>query len=38
MGTGIVLHFHSFSAAELNIIGSEDEVFAQEFLYKESDF
>ena len=38
MGTGIVLHFHSFSVAELNNIGSEDEVFAQEFLYEESDF
>ena len=30
--------FCSFSAAELNNIVSEDEVFAQEFSYKESDY
>ena len=31
-------YFYSFSAAELNNIESEDEVFAQEFSCKESDF
>ena len=31
-------HFYSFSAAELNDIESEDDTFAQEFVYKESDY
>ena len=31
-------YFHSFSAAELNNIESENDVFAPEFLYKESDY
>ena len=31
-------YFYSFSAAELNNIESEDKVFAQEFLYEESDY
>ena len=38
MHTAIVSYFYSFSAVELNNIVSEDEVFAQEFSYKESDF
>ena len=31
-------YFYSFSAAEVNNIESEDEVFAQEFSYKECDY
>ena len=31
-------YFYSFSAAELNNIENEDEVFAQEFAYKKSDY
>ena len=31
-------YFYSFSAAELNNIESEDEVFAQEFSREESDY
>ena len=31
-------YFYSFSAAELNNIESEDEVFAQEFSCEESDY
>ena len=31
-------YFYSFSAAEVNNIESEDEVFAQEFSYEESDY
>ena len=42
MNTAIVSYllkyFYSFSAAELNNIESEDEVFAQEFSCEESDF
>ena len=42
MNTAIVSYllkyFYSFSAAELNNIESEDEVFAQEFSWEESDF
>ena len=42
MRTAIASHrlkyFCSFSAAELNNIESEDEVFVQEYLYKESDY
>ena len=34
----LLKYFYSFSAAELNNIGSEDEVFAQEFSCEESDF
>ena len=42
IGTAIVSYllkyFYSFSAAELNNIESEDEVFTQEFSYEESDY
>ena len=38
MCAAIVLYFYSFSALELNNTESEDEVFAQEFSYEESDF
>ena len=38
MHTAIVSYFYSSSAAELNNIESEDELFAQEFSYEESDF
>ena len=38
MHTAIVSYFYSFSAVELHNIVSEDEVFAQEFSYEESDF
>ena len=38
MHTAIVSYFNSFSAAEVNNIEREDEVFAQEFSYEESDF
>ena len=31
-------YFYSFLAAKLNNIESEDEVFAQEFSYEESDY
>ena len=31
-------YFYSFSAAELNNIESENDVFAQEFSFEESDF
>ena len=34
----VLKYFYSFSAVELNNIESEDEVFAQEFSCKESDF
>ena len=34
----LLKYFCSFSAAELNNIESEDEVFAQEFSYEESDY
>ena len=34
----LLKYFYSFSAAELNNIESEDEVFAQEFSCEESDF
>ena len=34
----LLKYFYSFSAAELNNIESEDEVFAQEFSYEEIDF
>ena len=41
-GTAIVSYllkyFYSFSAAELNNIEGEDQVFTQEFSYKESDY
>ena len=33
----LLKYFHSFSAAELKNIDSEDEYFAQEFSYKGSD-
>ena len=42
MRTAVISHllkyFYSFSAAELNNIESEEEVFAQEFSYEESDY
>ena len=42
MGTAIasylLKYFHSFSAAELNNIESEDKVFAQEFSCEKSDY
>ena len=38
MHTGIVTYLYSFSAAELNNIESENEVFVQEFSFEESDF
>ena len=34
----LLKYFYSLSAAELSNIESEDEVFAQEFSYKESDY
>ena len=34
----ILKYFYSFSAAELKSIESEDDVFAQEFSDKESDY
>ena len=34
----LLKYLFSFSAAELNNIESEDEVFAQEFSYEESDY
>ena len=34
----LLKYFHSFSAAELNNIDSEDDVLAQEFLCEERDF
>ena len=34
----LLKYFYSFSAAELNNIESEDEVFAQEFSCEESDY
>ena len=34
----LLKYFYSFSAAELNNIENEDEVFAQEFSYEESDY
>ena len=34
----LLKYFYSFSAAVLNNIESEDEVFAQEFSYEESDY
>ena len=34
----LLKYFYSFSAAELNNIESEDEVFTQEFSYEESDY
>ena len=34
----LLKYFYSFSAAELNNIESENDVFAPEFLYKESDY
>ena len=34
----LLKYFYYFSAAELNNIESEDEVFAQEFSYEESDY
>ena len=34
----LLKYFYSFSAAELNNIGSEDDVFAQECSCEESDF
>ena len=34
----LLKYFYSFSAAELNNIESEEEVFAQEFSYEESDY
>ena len=34
----LLKYFYSFSAVELNNIESEDEVFAQEFSYEESDY
>ena len=34
----LLKYFCFFSAAELNNIESEDEVFAQEFSYEESDY
>ena len=41
IGTAIVSYFlkylHSFSAAELNNIEREEEVFTQEFSYEDSD-
>ena len=33
----LLKYFYTFSAAELNDIESEDEVFAQQFSYEESD-
>ena len=35
--TAILLYFHSFAAAELNNMESEDEFLAQDFSYNESD-
>ena len=34
----LLMYFYSFSAAGLNNIESEDEVFAQEFSCEESDY
>ena len=34
----LLKYFHSFSAAKLNNIESEDDVFAQEFSYEQSDY
>ena len=34
----LLKYFYSLSAAELSNIESEDEVFAQEFSYEESDY
>ena len=34
----LLKYFYSFSAAELNNIESEDDVCAQEFLFKQSDY
>ena len=34
----LLKYFYSFSAAELNNIEGEDQVFTQEFSYKESDY
>ena len=34
----LLKYFYSFSAAELNNIESEDEVFAEEFSCEESDY
>ena len=34
----LLKYFHSFSAAELNNIETQDRVFAQEFSYEESDY
>ena len=34
----LLKYFYSFSAAELNNIESEDEDFAQQFSYEESDY
>ena len=34
----LLRYFYYFSAAELNNIESEDSVFAQEFLFKQSDY
>ena len=34
----LLKYFYSFSAAELNNIENEDEVFAQEYSYEESDY
>ena len=38
MRNAIVSYFYSFSAAELSNIEREDELFALEFSYEESDF